>query len=304
MRPKGPDDAQPQRAHSTGDRRWVDVATIIVLAFTLIATVGGIYLVHRDGEAALTKAHEDSEHARKSAEAAAQSALAKAEDANKIAALSLTAVQRAFISVDELQLDRRTDGAAVYFPAIVNNGATPALITTLVAIEPRDFCEFNKTFGGQAADVDAAFTIGAPSDPELAVAKSDNTLLAIDPFLRNVVLGPHATLRPVESRGSELVESKDFSNLLNVRQLKYFYGEILYDDVFGKSHKEKYCFRVMLKEVMGPPDLVVNRCTHWNCADKFCDVDKEAYETHLAAWRREGRPSIKTKVDCSDWNID
>ncbi|MGF6440112.1 hypothetical protein [Paraburkholderia youngii] len=297
MSSKARDDKQPENAHFSSFQQWLDTATLIVLTITVIVTAVGIFVVHRDSDEAL-----------KTAQGTAHDALAKATEANKIAEEALKSVQRAFINVDEVQVAQRIDGPPLFSPIILNNGATPALIKSIVAIDPNGFCTFNTTFGSKAADVEAAFIIGAPSDPDLVASIPAVGPLAVDPTLRNVVLGPHGTIKPALGRGSGSVAAKDFLRpYVNARILKFLYGVILYNDTFGHPHKTKYCYRVLPAQQIHEPNpaLVVNRCTHWNCADELCEADKKAYDDQLAAWRRDvtNQEYIREKTDCWNWHL-
>jgi hypothetical protein len=313
------------------------VATVAVTLLTLMASEINAVIQHRDSNQALHAAYvamkqqrADTKEALHRADVANQitrisarqahadniSALQAAKDANAASVTSanaqerltrasnaiskeaFTAVQRAFIVVDQLgsadvyKMDgtTKTFAGEYFFPLIQNSGNTPATIIRAVLITPH-----SRMYGSDISDANwrkqnfASFKVRAPVDPaSLLDSGSESTVTHI----QNAVLGPKGMIQPIEGQGSDTIFLNDAFRANRGSFGPYFFGAIEYFDIFNVKHIEKYCFSTNNAMIAGGTGTHVNpiRCSHWNCADKQCDADKEDYDAEVAAVKPEEMP--------------
>jgi hypothetical protein len=183
------------------------------------------------------------------------------------------AIQRAFVNIDELRVER-INGAELSYkftPIIQNNGVTSARNVVLKAADP--FIVYS-TF---VADRRLAGYIQIKTQSSQDPANLGNEISGGLFILRNFTIGPHATVN------SEIISRQFTAAGLNntggnpVSLGNYFFGYISYDDIFDVPHVSMYCF-VRALTGFAP---IVSICRHWNCTDKDCDKDRGDYENEV-----------------------
>jgi hypothetical protein len=209
---------------------------------------------------------------------------------------SLTAVQRAFIVVDQLGSqniniptpDGKVIQKQVIFPIVQNSGNTPATISEAFFVTPGTDFTFTPnpvTVEPRLQTIGIIMRLGAPQDPSDIMIANQNAPQGI---LRNSVLGPKGVLQPALNAGAEILDTQAGMEAQTDRIGRFFYGVINYTDIFNVPHIEKYCFRIDGALIIGGGTATTpSRCTHWNCADDQCKADKTAYLADLEGVRKE-----------------
>ena len=266
--------------------------------------VDALKQAQRDSDKALSRAHADANKALaqlRSDDAAALTAARNSNaqfaeasriqaqltsESNAINKEAFTAVQRAFIIVDQLgTVDVfRTNGTQreyageYFFPIIQNSGNTPAIIAQAILITP-----YSSWYGkASIIDQNRAFSLRAPADPSaLLAAGPDNTTATL---IKNTVLGPKGIIQPVEGHGSDTIFMQQAFTPRPGSFGQYFFGAIEYKDIFNAKHLTMYCFSVNNATINGGTGTHIQpaRCSHWNCADKQCDNDRKLYDFGIA----------------------
>lgn len=206
------------------------------------------------------------------------------QGANQINQESLTAVQRAFVTVTELTMEptRDKNGNVVswmFKPQVINSGSTP---TKYMEYLPNmTYGPTKPTKGWSNPYPDVKFPEGPP-DPD----NSFNSLLH-----GHAVLGPHATMHL--ALGGAGIGVDIIKNNIEYGWRFYTYGVIHYDDILShsKPHVTKYCYAIGVT-LNDKSEIVPNNglCKHWNCADDECRTDRKAWVAEITdAFARAGK---------------
>jgi hypothetical protein len=207
---------------------------------------------------------------------------------------AFTAVQRAYIIVTELSrmVTNYPDGktSIEYSPTVINVGTTQTRDLSAIELGPQSiqgiFYEGHPSLA-QRRHFCVAEELGIPPDPDDIFI--DNSLFTRLTGLQkfHAIVGPKQPLKlPQSSRPNFAVwaqNGKVAGDFIPPKGWGYFFGEIIYNDVFPKTknHITKYCFKITgIGGKEGP--LLIDPCVHWNCADDECQSDKERYEAEAA----------------------
>lgn len=214
--------------------------------------------------------------------AAAQNAAEQARVANSISKEAVVAVQRAFITVNELNTVHvkglKPIGGSVidywsFNPVALNSGSTPSRDLIYSPIMGLNFFDLNIPVG-IGGRTNLAWPVWTPvtDTPVDPIEASDRT-----PRTRMLLSG---------HQSYELGVSEVTPEYLHAMQAKgqkmYVFGYIRYRDIFPGTpeHITKYCFVVsgLSDPALGESKPDIGRCLHWNCADNECDADRREFD--------------------------
>jgi hypothetical protein len=189
-----------------------------------------------------------------------------AQSANTIAKTASTAVQRAFIVVDTLNI----------YPVRMQNGAVKSWIVNPVV-----------TNSGNTPTVNLYFQIGFGSSTDMSqwpVNKEppyDNLSFPSLPQIRTHhewqrgVIGPHASVTNLTVlNGFEADSLHGPGNWASTGE--FTWGAFIYGDVFDKRphHITEFCFVMYRTTMVFDQFAPYGRCNHHNCADKECEAEE------------------------------
>ncbi|HXY58865.1 MAG TPA: hypothetical protein VEH76_09810 [Methylocystis sp.] len=213
-------------------------------------------------------------------------------DQADIANRALTEVQRAFIVVDDIQLEKTNSTNGDTFSVnikIKNSGATPT--KNLSYFIPRGGAPFFGQIPPKSNDVGLP---NVPNDPAFIFYAG-----GINDLSRSfAVVGPQGRL---------LLDPIDFDHVMtsfraHKEQLKLekaaIVGAIIYNDIFPRSqrHITKFCYFIY------PDTGKTDECGFWNCTDNECIRDSEAYNDALrASYKTAGKDIPKAMLARMDW---
>lgn len=179
---------------------------------------------------------------------------------------SYVAVQRAFVSdvrLDFVRDDSVSGKLAGWFPkvTVTNSGGTP-------------------TRGLRYVVVYARWLLGPPKDPEPWLDALPDTFRVVK---GSMTIGPQGTaeiLTPVVSLITPIPVSD--SAVVSVEPRGMFAGAIRYMDQFSKTERRitKFCY---LLNASSDKRIFSQPCPNWNCSDKDCERDAQAYKENLHA---------------------
>lgn len=242
--------------------------------------VGGIYLAAGVAIWAICSASHDARHQ-----------LSAVIESNCINRNSYTAVQRAFVSADELkqQMIIGNNGVKIlkFTPIVVNSGTTPATNVTIAAATPVNDWMLRPERESAPKYQFLAWKTHAPMDPDdISLIPAEIGMFAI----KNLTIGPKGVLSD-ETLSAEL-DWSDFNTQLGKSLGRFFYGSIHYEDVFHAFHVTKYCFYIdRFSFGSEGVQILPGKCPHWNCTDEYCAQDKENYEDDVKAALVKGVPN-------------
>jgi hypothetical protein len=222
------------------------------------------------------------------------------QQANQINRLSFSAVQRAFVTVVDLQFEATTgnDGRPVswmFTPIIENSGTTPTVNMKITGVMTGGPTKPEKGWSNLYPSVELPRD---PSDPY-------EVYYLPEPFRAlHVVLGPKARMPlPLSASGGIGVDL--LQNVIEHDWQHSIYGTIHYYDVFPDSveHITKFCF------ALGAEKTSSNEIKprygyrgHWNCADSECASDRDNYRKEIReAFAKVGQPVPPEIVDRWQW---
>jgi hypothetical protein len=210
---------------------------------------------------------------------------------------SFTAVQRAFIVVDELRQeavmgegDQRIGWR--FTPTIQNSGNTPAIGVSIVALTPNNHWEIDAARRDRTLRT-RAWQLDSPGDPDEVLSPTEMGGIN-EAFIANTDLGPHGNIYPIPTIEDIFPNSFD----VNLRGLGvFYYGSVHYKDVFDGQHVTKYCFALGTSTASighsNIPKTSPARCRHWNCADtQDCERDKQEYMAQFR-WLEQHPSAVK-----------
>jgi hypothetical protein len=202
-------------------------------------------------------------------------------EGNKISRESFTSVQRAFITIDGLDISaiKSVEGGEIthwMFKTIIkNSGNTPTK-------------DMRWAHGGEAAGPVGEPIRTAPGMPLPTTAHDPDmmydNIIHMRQYAPRALLGPQTKL-PIEvgGFGIPLIELRKISK---GEAVYFIVASIHYHDVFKGSpeHITKSCFRI--GAAIESDDTIkpsYGLCPHWNCADDECENDRREYEEEMAA---------------------
>jgi hypothetical protein len=213
----------------------------------------------------------------------------QADTANR----TLTEVQRAFIVLDKVQVNRYNDSGESKVTIsldIKNSGATPT--RNLFYFIQNGVGEF---FGEIPRRTNDIILPNVPGDPaKIFYVGGDEIFKGWQRSF--AVVGPQGRLiiNDIEFPSRTWANSKDVMRLHKTS----ISGVIVYNDVFpfSERHITKFCYFIY------PETWRVQECGYWNCADKECDRDIDAYNAELrASYRRSGKEPPSGILSHMDW---
>jgi hypothetical protein len=194
---------------------------------------------------------------------------------------AFTAVQRAFVNVSELKIEKgkilpgppgnpgTSESAWWFTPMIQNTGNTP---TKNMHFLPIAWCGPPGFTLGPMQAFGCEATPLPPTDP-------DNFFQ--DRSTGHAVLGPHSII-PIGGVGIPVPAIESLGIAQRTTGGEWFvFGAIHYNDIFPytREHVTKYCFVINANNfVLGEIQPAYGLCKHWNCVDDECVRDKEDYE--------------------------
>jgi hypothetical protein len=202
-------------------------------------------------------------------------------ESNRINREAYTAVQRAFITVSDVEMTPLYDNGEITHWAlrvnVENSGNTPTVDLNVVPT--------NTSYPIERQEVRSP---GVPNDPENARGILKNGGISL-----HALIGPHVRY-PITSFGLPAAKgaSDGIDAILTRKSRAFTYGAIHYHDIFEgtREHVTKYCYGIGAEETK---DGVMPRpypCSHWNCADDECLRDKRSYDDEVTkAYREAGK---------------
>jgi hypothetical protein len=120
-----------------------------------------------------------------------------------------------------------------------------------------------------------SYEMGAPQDPDNLTApmyehKSTRLL--------NFTIGPKATITASDLTAE--LRSNAGMETTNGTIGRFFFEEIVYQDIYHRRHVSKYCFRIdafTIEGTTGRIHQLQSLCRHWNCTDDTCKGDLDSY---------------------------
>ncbi len=201
---------------------------------------------------------------------------------------ALIDVQRAFMVAEAPTLQGLEDGANDYRFKITikNSGMTPTKNLSYLLPDSVQF------FGDDELDIMGFKKPNIPLDPAISFYSG------ADKSLSYAVVGPQSALPDalITIPKSQL-KSPAFSHFTKAA----IFGAVVYNDIFPKSerHITKFCFMVDI--ATGRVDV----CRYWNCADRECERDTNAYNSMLdERFQKAGKaphPEMHSRLDWLNW---
>lgn len=207
------------------------------------------------------------------------------EDAAKDSHIAYTAVQRAFVTMGDLRIDKR-QGVA---PGKVGSKGIPATFwwfTPIAQNSGNTPTRFARAFA--LATLAPSFALG----PGQGIVGYNSPVQPVNPdtFRHTrpikLIIGPHAS-SPIGGIGIpiEALEALHSAQIENSNQAKWFiYGQIYYYDLFPGTpeHVTRYCYDIFTKAADdGGLSPSYGLCPHWNCADDECIEDRKEYDDEV-----------------------
>lgn len=207
-------------------------------------------------------------------------------ESNEITRKAYTAVQRAFLLVDELRVNPiKDENGSIqrweYIPIIRNSGNTPATKVDYIILDPDmghmarpDYTVRHRNYNM------LSYQIQAPQDPDDVLNNPPDAVKYR--IIRNGIVGPQREIEGIGNHWNFHILPKDIESnkLLSGQYGAFIFGSIRYADVFAQAHVTKFCFYLggMYRKdgINSPPPP--KRCLHWNCIDEQCDADEAAYD--------------------------
>jgi hypothetical protein len=195
---------------------------------------------------------------------------------------SFTAVQRAFITVRDIELvpiyEKEEITHWIFHMNVENSGNTPTKDFNIVRTNtdyPVPLPEsFLKTYPGIRLP-------DGPPDPEDARDSQKRGGIS----LRRALIGPHAKYPIDGGMGWPAAEGvhNGLPAILAGKTRAFTYGTIHYHDTLKGTpeHVTKYCFGITAENTKDGTRASYYPCAHWNCADDECKGDKDDYEAEI-----------------------
>jgi hypothetical protein len=193
-----------------------------------------------------------------------------AQDANGIANTASTAVQRAFIVVDHLDISavRAPNGQVerwIVNPVVTNSGNTPTVNLY-----------FSIGFGGSG---DMTGRREPPFDPGNFLPLTDIRRHDNPGLWRRGIVGPHTSVTNFTVLNGFMAETlrNPPGGWTNTGQ--YIWGAFVYGDVFDgrPKHITEFCFVMARTTMVGDQFAPYQRCNHHNCADAECEAEEREH---------------------------
>jgi hypothetical protein len=214
---------------------------------------------------------------------------------------SFTTVQRAFITIVDLQFEATRDAQGkatswMFIPIIENSGSTPTKdmkVTRIMTGGP------TKPEEGWSQSYPSIKLPHDPGDPDEVYYKPE-------PFHpTHLLLGPKARLPlPLSATGGIGVDL--LRNVIERGWEHAAFGVIHYYDIFPgtKEHVTKFCFAIGAeKTTQNEIKPRYGVCRHWNCADEECRADRDAYQSEVRdAFAKAGQTVPRDIID--RWRTD
>ena len=201
-------------------------------------------------------------------------------DSNRINLEAYTAVQRAFITISDVEINPIYDNGEITHWAlrinIENSGSTPSVDLNVVPTNT-DFPVGPQE--GWSKIYPSVRLPNVPNDPEDA-----RSILQRGGISLRALIGPHAKY-PIISFGLPAAEGAPhgITAILAGKMRAFTYGAIHYHDIFKGTpeHVTKYCFGIGAEKTRDGIRPQSYPCAHWNCADEECQGDKRSYEAEV-----------------------
>lgn len=200
------------------------------------------------------------------------------------------ATQRAFIVVSELRIEstneKDVNAPLRVTPVIKNTGPTPAIGVSLVVIKPANEASVAPSGVNQQEYARRSFYLGAPRDPDELLDAKDGRILTMS----NFTIGPQGGVT-ASNLSTEMTDQAGMAAQTGAIG-RFIYGSIHYADIFDAEHTTKFCFRIdgVFVDYKSKLNLTQHLCSNWNCTDKYCQKDKDNYESKLKTFIVNGPP--------------
>jgi len=198
---------------------------------------------------------------------------------------ALTDVQRAFMVAENPTIQGFEEDATDYRfkVTIKNSGTTPTRNLSYLFPDAIQFFEDDEI------EMNGLKLPNIPHDP------AQWFYSGFDKSLSYAIVGPQSTLPDAIIT----VPKSHLKSPANSRFTKAaIFGAVVYNDIFPKSerHITKFCF--MVDVATGRVDV----CRYWNCADRECERDTNAYNSMLdERFQKAGKTPIKSMYSRLDW---
>jgi hypothetical protein len=200
---------------------------------------------------------------------------------NKVNREAFTAVQRAFVTVNQVKIVKAPAGlpdqnnqvmkvqGTMIIPIMKNTGNTP---TKNLRFWAAASCLSPMTLRPRQAAHCTDMPLNIPLDPEELIG-------TISPGI--AFLGQNAE-SPIAGVGTSL----DTFQRVVAGDIKFFvFGIIRYNDIFPRTetHITKYCYQIIGDETGDIDFPTFSLCGHWNCGDADCNDDRKSYDVEVAS---------------------